>query len=335
MKLVVVGSGPLAGQVADLASTIAAADVTAVQTAAVLPGATGASPYAEVAAQLAAADWIFDVSGLPLDGKRSLLTALCAAAAPGAMISTDKSIVPLHEIRAGCETNGRRLAVTHVFAPPAQMQLAEIAAEPADLDRVTWLCETCLHRRVFPVPDQPGFIANRMGFFWLALVITEAGRAGLPIAEADAAAAAATGSPVGAFALADILGLDVVLALDGALRARLPASDPIHGWDIAALPLVKHLVATGALGRASGAGFYRRSAGVREAIDANSLSYGPTSSGRAEARAELAAAISGQLESYAAHIGATTGASLATIAEIMALGYGWTYGAGWRPLREG
>lgn len=328
MKLAVIGSGPLARQVAELAGTFPENDVTALPAEAFPLGQVDRERM-DVAERLTGADWVFDVSGLPLDGKRDLLSALCRAASPGTVISTDESIVPMRELRDGLEANGCLFAVTHIFAPPAQMRLAEIAAEPADFDRVARLCETCLYRKVVAVPDQPGFIANRLGFFWLALVMDAAQRAGLSPPEADAAAAAVTGSPVGAFALADLIGLDVVLALDGQLRARLPDDDPMHDWKIETLPLLGHLVAAGALGRAAGAGFYRRSAGVREAIDADALTYRPVSAGHADPRSDFAMMISGRLDRYAKHLSATTGTPMASIAEIMSLGYGWTRGATW------
>ncbi|MCB1742598.1 MAG: enoyl-CoA hydratase/isomerase family protein, partial [Gammaproteobacteria bacterium] len=105
--------------------------------------------------------------------------------------------------------------------------------------------------------DTPGFIANRIGVFWLQCAVAEAIALRIPIEEADAVLGAPAGAPrTGVFGLLDLVGLDLMPHVVASLDATLPADDPIRDCT-GALPLVNGLIERGYTGRKGKGGFYR------------------------------------------------------------------------------
>jgi 3-hydroxybutyryl-CoA dehydrogenase len=100
------------------------------------------------------------------------------------------------------------------------------------------------------VKDQAGFIVNALLFPYLnnAVKLYERGVASKE--DIDAAMKGGCGFPMGPFALLDLVGLDVSLAILDALYAehREPSQ--------AAAPLLRRMVTAEQLGRKSGRGFY-------------------------------------------------------------------------------
>src|SRR3546814_6985941 len=59
--------------------------------------------------------------------------------------------------------------------------------------------------------DTPGFVANRIGTFWLQCAVVEAIERGLTVEEADAVMGRPLGIPkTGVFGLLDLVGLDLM-----------------------------------------------------------------------------------------------------------------------------
>ena len=101
-----------------------------------------------------------------------------------------------------------------------------------------------------PVGDAPGFAVNRL----LVPMINEAAfivQEGTATPEAiDDAMKLGAAHPMGPLALADLIGLDVCLAIMEVLQEGF--GDPKYR----PCPLLKRMVAAGYLGRKSGRGFY-------------------------------------------------------------------------------
>ncbi|MEX2501569.1 MAG: 3-hydroxyacyl-CoA dehydrogenase family protein, partial [Trueperaceae bacterium] len=98
--------------------------------------------------------------------------------------------------------------------------------------------------------DRPGFLVNRLLIPYLndAARLVDEGAA-TPDA-VDRAMTLGANVPLGPLALADLIGLDVVLSVLEILHAEL--GDPRY----APAPIVRRKVRAGLLGRKSGAGFY-------------------------------------------------------------------------------
>ncbi|MFH0750950.1 MAG: 3-hydroxyacyl-CoA dehydrogenase family protein, partial [Chloroflexota bacterium] len=150
---------------------------------------------------------------------------------------------------------GRRPAFCgmHFFSPVPVMPLVELirgsATDEATTDAVRTLAGD-LGKQVIVSADRPGFIVNRI----LMPLLAEAMRAleeGIGTAEdIDAGARVGLNHPMGPLALADFIGLDVVLGIMRVLHADLD--------DERFRPprVLEELVATGKLGQKTGAGFF-------------------------------------------------------------------------------
>jgi hypothetical protein len=122
-----------------------------------------------------------------------------------------------------------------------------------------------LGKSIVRCKDSPGFIANRLGIYWLQVGVVEAIDAGLTVEEADAVIGRPVGVPkTGVFGLIDLVGLDLMPHINGSLAKALPQSDAFHGAN-RDLPLIKKMIADGYTGRKGKGGFYRlnRTGGAR------------------------------------------------------------------------
>ncbi|MEZ5478821.1 MAG: 3-hydroxyacyl-CoA dehydrogenase family protein [Thiolinea sp.] len=76
--------------------------------------------------------------------------------------------------------------------------------------------------------DTPGFIANRIGIFWIQTAILEAFAMGLSVEEADAVVSKPMGIPkTGVFGLSDLVGLDLMPYLMASMQRTLPEGDAL------------------------------------------------------------------------------------------------------------
>ena len=78
--------------------------------------------------------------------------------------------------------------------------------------------------------DTPGFIANRIGGYWMMRGLEEAVRQGVPLGQADAAMGTPAGIPkTGIFGLFDMVGIDLMSHTAAMMTTSvlLPADDPL------------------------------------------------------------------------------------------------------------
>ena len=143
------------------------------------------------------------------------------AAAPGAVLTSNTSTIPLGELQ--CD------GITHFFNPPRYLRLLEVVGDEHALADVIACADERLGKTVVLCSDAPGFIANRLGAMWIDVALAEAVARGLDVELADAAVARAFGSPkTGVFGLLDLVGIDLSLDVTRSLAARLAPDDPLH-----------------------------------------------------------------------------------------------------------
>ncbi len=230
-------------------------------------------------ALLAGADWIVEAAAERIEVKRALFAAIDAVRAPGSVISSSTSTLRLSALTEGMsEGFARDFLVTHFFNPPHRMRLLEMVTgprtEPAAARLVRAFAEQRLGKVIVDARDTPGFIANRIGNFWMAAALGEAIGRGLAVEEADAVVGRPFGMPAGVFAFLDIVGIDLLPVGWAGLAATLAADDPLQRY-LRPPPLVQRLVAEGRTGRKAGAGFTRRSAAGDEVVDLVTGAYRP------------------------------------------------------------
>ena len=170
-----------------------------------------------------------------------------------AIIATNTSSLSVTAIAGGLERPDR-VAGMHFFNPAPVMPLVEIVAgaQSSD-DTLTTLTDLAEAWGKTPVrtASTPGFIVNRVArpFYGEALRIVEEGLAAP--AEVDAIVTEAGGFRMGPFAVMDLVGLDVNLAVSKSVFAQTHF-DP----RFAPNQLQQELVDAGHLGRKAGRGFY-------------------------------------------------------------------------------
>ena len=231
--------------------------------------------------RLAGVDWIVEAVVENLDVKRDLFARVDAARGAHSIVSSNTSTIPLAKLIEGqSERFARDFLITHFFNPPRVMQLLEVVAgpatSPAAAAAIREAGEGLLGKTVLACRDTPGFIANRIGCFWIAMAIIEAARAGLSVEEADAIGSAPFRiPPIGAFGVLDLVGVDLVPHVWGSLQTLLPAGDLLWSYDLTADKLIQQMIARKLLGRKTGAGFYRVNRdGARRSRDVLDLASG-------------------------------------------------------------
>jgi 3-hydroxyacyl-CoA dehydrogenase len=235
--------------------------------------------------------------------------------------------------------------ITHFFNPPWVMRLVEMVGgpqtPPGHLDRVAGAARAVLDKVPVICRDTPGFIANRIGCFWMAVAALEAARLDLTPQQADAVHGAFGIPRTGVFGLFDLIGIDLVPHVWGSLHHSLPGGDAFQRFDITADALFRRLVAEGRHGRKTGAGFYRKAAdGSREMLDLTTGNYiaegpAPVVPGNGDlvalikaegALGTYAAAVLGHVVAYAAKHAPAIAADVGAVDTAVELGYSWREG---------
>ena len=298
-------------------------------------------------------DWIIEAVIEKIEIKHQVYAAIEAARRPGSIVSSNTSTIPLATLLEGMGQSFRAdFLITHFFNPPRYMQLLEIVAGPATraeaVRTVSDFADVRLGKSVVTCKDTPGFIANRIGIYWLQSSVTLAIESGLLIEEADAVIGRPMGIPKsGVFGLLDMVGLDLMPHVLTSMAESLPRTDSFH--DVYRDPeLVRDLIAQGYTGRKGKGGFYRlqpnSSERVKQALDLETREYRKAIKPKLKS---VAAAKRGGLRAllqhddkggryawqvlsrtlcYAASLAPEIADDITAVDEAMRLGYNWKYG---------
>jgi 3-hydroxyacyl-CoA dehydrogenase len=303
-------------------------------------------------AKLSDCDWIVEAVLERTDIKQALYRKLEGVRRPGSAISSNTSTIGLKVLTEGMSEAFRHdFLITHFFNPPRYMRLLEIVAgpetDPGAVAGVAEFADVALGKSIVRCEDSPGFIANRLGIYWIQVAVNEAFELGLTVEEADAIIGRPMGIPkTGVFGLMDLVGIDLGPQVSASMRAALPKSDAFHSVD-REQPLITRMIEQGLTGRKGKGGFYRldRSGGGRAklAIDLNTGEYRPeqtpvlpeVEAAARDLRVLLSAPgkvgayafrVLAQTISYAATLVPEAASSVADIDEAMRLGYNWKWG---------
>jgi 3-hydroxyacyl-CoA dehydrogenase len=238
---------------------------------------------------LAGCDWIIEAVVEDLELKRALLRKVEAVRAPGTIVTTNTSGLPLHDIAQGFSEEFRRHWFgTHFFNPPRYMRLLEIIptadTDPAAMEAVAHFASLRLGKGIVYARDTPNFVANRIGTFSVINILRLMQEFDFSIEEVDALTGSAAGFPKSAtFRTLDMVGLDVldhVIRNSKRLALARDAAAPPDERGILELPaFYQQMIERKLLGDKTGGGFYRKERGpegeTRLAIDWKSLEYRP------------------------------------------------------------
>lgn len=211
---------------------------------------------------LADVDWVIEAVIEREDIKSDVYKKIDAHRRADTIISSNTSTIPLKNLVAGqSDAFQKNFLITHFFNPPRYMKLLEIVAgektDAAIVQKISAFADRVLGKGVVVCKDTPGFIANRLGVYWMTVAINRAFDKQIKIEEADAILGRPMGVPkTGVFGLVDLVGLDLMPHLSKSLLTHLPEKDAYRS-ESRDIPLISKMIADGYTGRKGKGGFYR------------------------------------------------------------------------------
>ncbi len=229
---------------------------------------------------LANCDLIIEAIAERLNWKHALYEKVAPHIPAHALFATNTSGLPIGELAKGFSGDlKKRFCGVHFFNPPRYMHLLELIpaadTDPAVLDALETFMTSTIGKGVVRAKDTPNFIGNRVGVFSILAVFSESQKYGLGFDEVDAL----TGSKLGraksaTFRTSDVVGLDTMAHVIKTMENSL------QGDSFSTLfktpEVVSQLIAKGALGQKTKAGFYRKDGKNVLVLDAATGEYKPS-----------------------------------------------------------
>ena len=202
--------------------------------------------------QAADADLVVEAAIEKLDIKRSIFAELDQICKPETILATNTSSISITAI-ASATKRADRFVGMHFFNPATAMKLVEVIRGVATSDETF---DTIYHlskqigKEPVEVNEAPGFVVNKIFQPMIneAVGLLETGVASAK--DIDTAMKLGANHPMGPLELADLVGLDICLAVMDTLF------EETHDPKYRAALLMRKMVRAGQLGRKSGKGFY-------------------------------------------------------------------------------
>jgi len=184
--------------------------------------------------------------------KLKILRQVDALAKDGAIVATNTSSISITKLGAALKRPARVVGL-HFFNPVPLMALVEVV-RGRQTDDTTVEAAAALAKHLGKTPvvvkDSPGFVVNRLLCPMLNEAVLAHGEGIASAKDIDESMKLGCNHPIGPLALADLIGLDVLLAVMEVFHREF--KDPKYR----PAPLLKEMVADGKLGRKSGRGFH-------------------------------------------------------------------------------
>jgi len=306
---------------------------------------------------IADCDWIIEVVLEDLAVKHKTYALIDKNRKKGSIVSSNTSTIPLNKLIEGQSKDfAADFLITHFFNPPRYMRLLELVigdkTRKDAIETIRSFCDVKLGKGVVDCNDTPGFIANRLGVFWLTAGINAAIDLSVSVEVADAVMSRPVGIPkTGIFGLVDLVGIDLMPHLAESLLSTLPQGDEYRKI-FKDYPFIHDMIKAGYKGRKGKGGFYRLNPDGKSKekqalrlkadtfdeslyIRAEKISLPSLEAGKKGLRAVVespdeggryAWAVLSQTLAYAASLVPEISGSIADVDEAMKLGYNWKSG---------
>lgn len=199
-----------------------------------------------------ACDLVIEAASENVELKLELIRACDEAMKPGAILASNTSSISLTKL-ASATKRPERVIGMHFMNPPPLMKLVEIVRAVQTSDETAKIVIACAEKMgkvTTTSHDAPGFLVNRILIPMLCEACFALQEGVGTAADIDTGAKLGLNHPMGPFELADLIGLDTVLAIADVLHRDI-------GDDKYRAPtMLRNLVAAGWLGKKTGRGFY-------------------------------------------------------------------------------
>jgi 3-hydroxybutyryl-CoA dehydrogenase len=198
------------------------------------------------------ADLVVEAVVENFDIKKNIFSELDRICPEHTILATNTSSLPITQI-AACTKRPEKVIGMHFMNPVPVMRLVEIIRGLATSDEVYQVVEEAsIKMGKVPVwcKDVPGFVSNRVLQVMINEALWELYEGVAPAENIDNIMKLGMNHPMGPLALADLIGLDTVLAILNVMYQGY--GDPKYRPS----PLLKQYVQAGWLGRKTGKGIY-------------------------------------------------------------------------------
>ncbi len=222
-------------------------------------------------------DWVVEAVVERMDIKQNVHARIEEHVRDDAVVSTNTSGLPIHEITEDLsEGFKRRFLGTHFFNPPRYMKLLELvpteATAPDVLERVAQFGRLHLGKSVVVANDVPYFVGNRIGVFAQLQAIRYYTDGDYSIEEIDTLTGQLVGHPKSAtFRTADLVGLDVLTDVANNLYDKVEDDERREAFQVP--DVMQKLVDEGRLGEKTKEGFYKKVDDEIKSLDPETFAY--------------------------------------------------------------
>lgn len=259
-----------------------------------------------------------------------------------AVLASNTSTIRLSALRKNMPRNlSERFCIIHFFNPPRHMHLVELVSDINTEKDIICFIEETLGKGVIKAKDTAGFIANRVGCFFIEAAIKYGLLYEVDVYKVDHICNKFLGMPsTGVFGLADLIGIDVVNLISKSLVQSLATRDYYKEVQASNIKEIEEMIRGGYVGRKGKGGFYRvktvEGKKIKEILNLKDFSYYPvTDLGNMSSLTEFLAGnpkeamffnkLTEDFGNYIANIKNEIADDEASIEKTMRWGYNWKY----------